>query len=192
MRSPRLTRLRVPPDDGGGSATAMSERKTTTGSGEEVVELEMRGSLGPMAISLGLFSSAGAIVTAIGWREPDHSIPAGLVFVALGLAFGSWVTFHRLSIRGGRLRYSVPLRRTIEVELNQITRLGYEVGDQRYRDRFRPFMRISVVAETPHGTKRFDIALKPFRLEDRHRLHQFLHERGLLAHGVDGSPAPPM
>jgi hypothetical protein len=191
MKEVRLRRSRASLSDGG-RGVSDGARSGTISSGGDDGDLQMRGSRRSIVVLLILFSSVGVAITAIGWRQPYHSIPDGLLFVALGLALGSWSAFVRLSIRGDTLRYSVPLRRTIEVRLNQITHVGYEVGGQRYSDRFRPFMRLAGVAETPHGTKRFDIALQPFRPEDLRRLHQFLHERGFLAHGVDGSPAPPM
>jgi hypothetical protein len=163
------------PQQGGGSKSGDLETITA-----KAGDFSIRGSKARGLFAVGLFTLVGLYALFAGFSGPDHSLLGGFLIILAGVAFGSWIVCHHISVRGDVLRYSVPLRRAVQVRLSEVTKMGYEVGDERYRDRFRPFMRLVVVAETPGGRRKFDIALKPFRREDIRRFHQLLHERGLL------------
>jgi hypothetical protein len=107
------------------------------------------------------------------WFPVIHCLSI-LIFIQL------WLGSFEVEVKDGVLRYSTLLRyskllrKTKSVRLEDIKSAKTEVGEKRYRDRFRPFIRLVIRYQHGTSTESFDINAKVFSLDDLRQLSTLL------------------
>ncbi len=92
-----------------------------------------------------------------------------------GIAFSLlWVRSHEIRLSKGELAYQTPFRKGRSISLSEIEKAEVKVGVFRYRDRFKPTVRLEVVPKPSSGREPIVIGLKLFAEHDVNRLFDAL------------------
>lgn len=77
-----------------------------------------------------------------------------------------WLFFFALDVAAGVLSYRTLFRGWVRIRLEEINSVEIQIGERRYRDKFRPPLRLVVQPKSVSSIRPFDINLKVFRKED--------------------------
>jgi hypothetical protein len=117
-------------------------------------------------------------VAAVG--QPSFVVPT-LLSAGFGIFIFVWLKRFELEVTQDTIRYSAPWSEAQSLKIVDVARAEVEVGISRYRDRFRPPIRLVLYPTDAAEGKAITINMKVFRKEDIRRLLALLEEHGLLA-----------
>jgi hypothetical protein len=81
-----------------------------------------------------------------------------------------WIRLHEVRVSKGALTYRMPFWKGQSISLSEIEKAEVKVGVFRYRDRFKPTVRLEIVPKRSSGQEPIVIGLKLFAEQDVHRL----------------------
>lgn len=81
-----------------------------------------------------------------------------------------WIASHEVRLSNGELTYRTPFRKRRSVSLAEVDEAEVKVGVFRYTDRFKPTVRLEIVAKRSSGRGPIIIGLKLFAKGDVQRL----------------------
>jgi hypothetical protein len=115
---------------------------------------------------------------ALAIQDPSHWQLLGAAITGVALS-ALWVRSHEIRLSSDQLTYRTPFRKGRSISLSDIEKAEVKVGVFGYRDRFKPTVRLEVVAKPSSGRQPIVIGLKLFAEQDVNRLFDTL--------GVPGS-----
>lgn len=104
------------------------------------------------------------ICLAAAFKRSSTWLPAVILF-ALMVALLVWQKAFLLELRQGVLRYRRLFGGITKVALAEIERAGIEIGCFRFRDRFRPTVRLVITTKKGSSVRPFDISVRVFERE---------------------------
>lgn len=135
--------------------------------------LRVRISRGTIALIQG-GSSTLTVAMVYGVIQEREQWPGVVLAVALQIFLSAWLFSFSLALIGDRLRYRSLFGGRKELDIADIKRIEVQVGEARYRDKFRPPIRLFVKSWQASRDSSFDINMKVFDKRDMEVLLQIL------------------
>jgi hypothetical protein len=111
------------------------------------------------------------VVLTVQDRSHWQLLGAATAGIALSLL---WIRSHEIRLSKSELAYRTPFRKGRSISLSEIEKAEVKVGVFRYRDRFKPTVRLEVVPRPSSGREPIVIGLKLFAERDVNRLFDAL------------------
>lgn len=110
---------------------------------------------------------------ALAVQDSRHWQLLGVAMAGIALSL-LWIRSHQIRLSKGELMYRTPFRKGRSILLSEIEKAEVKVGVFRYRDRFKPTVRLEIVPKPSSGREPIVIGLKLFAEHDVNRLFDAL------------------
>jgi hypothetical protein len=139
----------------------------------------LRSAMWPVYLLSVPLALAALVMALDALKKPAMWTPAAILF-AIAMGGAIYPLGYRVELRDRVLTYRWLFHTVKTLRLEDIESAAIEVAGKRYRDRFRPWIRLVIRSRGPTGIESLDIPIMVFRNEDASKLAKLLNQRGVM------------